>query len=69
MPSALDIGIAADLRPEGGLPRTGPDDRFEEWAIGPRDDLHVELVSILDLAMLRRIADELEAMKAGVRRR
>ncbi len=30
MPSALDIGIAADLRPEGELPRSGPDDRFEE---------------------------------------
>jgi len=29
----------------------------------------VELVAILDLAMLRRTADDLEAMKAGVRRR
>jgi orotate phosphoribosyltransferase len=29
----------------------------------------VELVAILDLAMLRRTADELGAMKAGVRRR
>ena len=35
---------AVDLYREGLL----PDDRYEEWAIGPRDELRLEFLAILD---------------------
>jgi DNA-binding SARP family transcriptional activator len=53
---------AVELYREGLL----PDDRYEEWAIGPRDELQLEFVAILDelAALLEGLGDIAGAVEA-----